>query len=76
MTTLVLDDLCPPQRDMLSAMPVLERCEWGAPGGVGFAAFFASLGASRATPHSAGVRERQDSQGLDRANLSAAGAGA
>lgn len=47
MTTLVLDDLCAPQREVLAAMPILDACEWRAPGGEGFAAYFSSLGASR-----------------------------
>ncbi len=76
MTTLVLDDLCAPQRDLLSAMPVLERCEWRLPGGVGFPAYFAALGTSRSAGQGNGLRQRQDSPGREASEQTVTGAGA
>lgn len=74
MTTLVLDDLCAPQRDVLAAMPILDACEWRAPGGAGFAAYFSSLGVSRSPCRDKSLTSHT---GVDHAALrSAAEAGA
>jgi hypothetical protein len=76
MTTLVLDDLSTPQRDVLAAMPIRDSCEGRAREDAGFAALFSSPGSPLSLHCANAAHHDVDRRPIDLDTEASTGAGA